>query len=305
VDEAVDSALAQTHPDLEVVVVDDGSTDPATAAKLAAYDRPRTRVVRTANQGLAAARNNGIRAAEGSLILPLDADDRIAPTYVQKAVDVMEKSPGVGIVSCLTEYFGGMSGVWPQRYAFPQILLGNRLSSCALFRKRDWEAVGGYTASMRGGWEDYDFWIALIERGAEVVQIPEPLFFYRRRAGSMVERLSTEDRVALHTQICLRHKKLFSDHVDAFVRDLNTVYACDEELRARVACLEPLAAELEAARAEAARLRVELAEALRRVEEERKLNHQLTHSVSWEVTGPLRAARRAFGRLRGEFPAHE
>src|SRR5437879_507126 len=80
-DEAVASVLNQTFTDFEIVIVNDGSTDPFTSELLANYHRPRTRVITTANGGLAAARNTAIRNSRGKYILPLDADDRIAPEY--------------------------------------------------------------------------------------------------------------------------------------------------------------------------------------------------------------------------------
>ena len=78
-EEAVDSVLAQTFQDFEILVVNDGSTDEATIRMLGKYERPKTRVIHTDNQGLAMARNNGIREARGAYILPLDADDKIGP----------------------------------------------------------------------------------------------------------------------------------------------------------------------------------------------------------------------------------
>src|ERR1700736_2112376 len=98
VDEAVDSVLCQTLQDLEIVIVNDGSTDPHTNAKLAGYSKPRTRVIQTENQGLAAARNVGIADSRGDYILPLDADDRIAPTFLEKTAAVLDQHPEIGIV---------------------------------------------------------------------------------------------------------------------------------------------------------------------------------------------------------------
>jgi glycosyltransferase involved in cell wall biosynthesis len=84
VDQAVDSVLKQSFQDFEIVIVNDGSTDPFTISHLQNYSRQKTTVVHTDNQGLAAARNNGIRQAKSEYILPLDADDKIGATFLEK-----------------------------------------------------------------------------------------------------------------------------------------------------------------------------------------------------------------------------
>src|SRR4051794_26342282 len=90
VDEAVASVLAQTCRDFEIIIINDGSTDEATNRKLAAYEHPKVQVIRTANQGAAGARNTGIDASSSPYILPLDADDKIAETYLEKALAVLD-----------------------------------------------------------------------------------------------------------------------------------------------------------------------------------------------------------------------
>jgi glycosyltransferase involved in cell wall biosynthesis len=84
IDEAVDSVLTQTYQNYEIIIVNDGSTDEFTNEKLKNYNKPKTQVIHTANQGLSAARNNGIHASNGEFILPLDADDKIANTYLER-----------------------------------------------------------------------------------------------------------------------------------------------------------------------------------------------------------------------------
>jgi len=104
-DDAIASVLVQTYQNLEILVIDDGSTEPETIEVLQNYQQPKTRIIRTENQGVAAARNLGIAQAQGTYILPLDADDKIADSYLEKAVTLLESNQQLGIVYCEAEYF--------------------------------------------------------------------------------------------------------------------------------------------------------------------------------------------------------
>ena len=106
-EEAVSSVLEQTFGDYEIIVVNDGSTDPFTVDLLKNYHPQKTRTLHTENQGLPTARNTGIAAATGDYILPLDADDKIGSEYLEQAVRVMDEQPNIGIVYCEAAYFGG------------------------------------------------------------------------------------------------------------------------------------------------------------------------------------------------------
>jgi glycosyltransferase involved in cell wall biosynthesis len=209
-DEAVESVLAQTFRDFEIIIVDDGSTDAETVAKLESYNRPNTHVLHTSNQGLAAARNNGISGACGEFILPLDADDRIAPDYLEKGVAILDTRPETGIVYCLADCFGAQQGRWSiPDYSPRGMLFTNLIFCCSLFRKSSWEQTDGYNPNMSRGWEDWDFWLSLIELGCEVERIPEVLFFYRVASGSMVRSMDRRVRVEMHLQLMRNHPRLF------------------------------------------------------------------------------------------------
>jgi glycosyltransferase involved in cell wall biosynthesis len=220
-DEAVSSVLAQTFQDLEIVVVDDGSTDPDTRALLDRYERPKSRVIRAPNGGPSAARNRAIAEGTGEYVLPLDADDRIAPGYVEAAVRVLDAEPEVGIVYCRAEYFGDRSGPWElPPYGLPRILRENMIFCTALFRRSDWAAVGGFR-TLRHGWEDWDFWLALIERGREVRQLPETMFSYRIKGSSRNTDLHAqrEKTDATLRAIVGAHMRLYADNVRGVFRE--------------------------------------------------------------------------------------
>ena len=209
-DEAVESILVQTFQDFEIIIVNDGSTDESTILKLENYKRAKTRVIHTVNQGLSMARNNGIREATGVFILPLDADDKVAPGYLEKAVSIMETSPKTGIVYSFADCFGAQQGRWSiPDYSPHGMLLTNLIFCCSLFRKSSWEQSGGYNPNMSKGWEDWDFWLSLIERGCEVYRIPEVLFFYRVLPESMVRSMDRQTKVQMHQQLICNHPSLF------------------------------------------------------------------------------------------------
>lgn len=224
-DEAIDSVLAQTFDDFEIVVVDDGSTDAFTIDLLKGYHREKTRVLRTVNMGLAAARNNGIAAAVGEYILPLDADDRIAPTYVEQAVAVLDRDPQVAIVYCRAQLFGAVESEWllPD-YTLERMLLDNVIFCSAVFRRSDWTAIGGYDPGMVYGWEDYDFWLGIIERGGQVVRLPEILFCYRVASDSMVRSKEKWQKVEMFSRIFRRHQQLFADNIGVWLENLLDVH---------------------------------------------------------------------------------
>uniref|UniRef100_C6E5U1 Glycosyl transferase family 2 n=1 Tax=Geobacter sp. (strain M21) TaxID=443144 RepID=C6E5U1_GEOSM len=183
--EAVDSVLAQTYRDHEIIVVDDGSDDPHTKAVLDEVEQRVAAVLKSENQGVAAARNRGIRAARGSYILPLDADDLLEPDFLAKGVPLLDRDPELSVVCCDALLLGASSGTRRLHEFSPvRILSQNTLFVTSLFRKADWQRAGGYCTWFRYGWEDWDFWITLSRRRFKVVRIPEALFSYRIRPVS-------------------------------------------------------------------------------------------------------------------------
>jgi len=188
-DEAVDSVQAQTCQDFEILIVDDGSTDPATVRLLDGYDRPRTTVYRTPNQGLAAARNFLIARARGKYLCALDADDKLHPQYLERTLATLEHDPSLGFASTKMQMFGLETRVWPEdtRCDLVTLLCHDPVHPAALVRRSAVLAVGGYDQEMpHQGNEDWDLWIGLIEAGYGGVILDEVLFFYRRRENSMI-----------------------------------------------------------------------------------------------------------------------
>lgn len=217
-DEAVGSVLSQSFTDFEIVVVNDGSSDPETVRLLNAYHKPKTRVIHTKNAGVSRARNTGIRSARGTYILPLDADDRIGATYLEQAVAILDARPEVGIVYCDEDMFGEREGVWQMPpYDSTALLFDNLIFPSAMYRKSDWEEVGGYSAKFIYGWEDWDFWVSLSRLNKTVIKIPEILYYYRIRSDSRDHSMRLHHKIAMMSLLVLRHKPLYLKNMDLLI----------------------------------------------------------------------------------------
>lgn len=209
--ETLDSVQAQTYVNWECVIVNDGSSDNTEeiSLKYSKADK-RFKYLYQPNQGVVAARNNGVHHSSGIYILPLDGDDKIAPTYLEKAVTVLDKDEHVKLVYCLAKLFDVRTGMFElKEYSFRNLLVRNMIFATAFYRRKDFNSVGGYDPVMDKGLEDWEFWISLLQDGGEVVQIPEVLFFYRIVEGSRNRVLDKGIEQALRKKIYLKHQLLY------------------------------------------------------------------------------------------------
>ncbi|MFE2847406.1 glycosyltransferase [Streptomyces scopuliridis] len=183
----------------------------------------RIRLLGQANAGVSAARNAGIAAAAGRYILPLDADDVIAPTMLEKTAALLDAEPDITIASTDLFVFTDEEDVEPQVLPLPPYsreLLLQRLIMfyCSLYRRGAWEAVGGYDERMRAG-EDWDFWIGCVERGFVAHHIPEPLFGARNKdTGLHVE--AAENDLTVRARIVANHPTSFKPLTRAWAQAL-------------------------------------------------------------------------------------
>jgi GT2 family glycosyltransferase len=211
VGQAIESALAQTYKDVEIVVVNDGSTDDP----LGVLGKHPVRVINKPNGGISSARNAGIAATDGEFIVTLDADDWIAPTYIEKLLPLMEDN--VAAACTYIQFFGDNNGVQPVNVpTLDEELKGNELTCCALFRRSVFEEIGGYCEKLYT-YEDWNMWIDILKRGYDVAVLDEPLFHYRIKNR-------VEDSIALQGR--MRHAELlrliYSLHPDLFVEQPRT-----------------------------------------------------------------------------------
>jgi len=310
--EAIDSVLAQTLQDFEIVIVDDGSTDAVTTQTLSQLRTAKTTVLTTGNRGLPAARNHAARHASGEFFCALDADDKLATTWFEKAIGVLDARPEIAFVSHWLDTFGDEHWTWkPERCDLPSLLARNAVNGAALVRRNAFEAVGGYDESMREGCEDWDFWLRLVEHGFDGTIIPEVLFHYRRRADSMSREMLDEERYRRPLDVLItKHEPAYRSHLrEILVAKEKEAQHLVQEIatieRDVVLSLEPALRrareELAALTRKADRARMDRA----REEDHERLKWQaaelqrevadLRASWSWRLTSPL---RRAYALLR-------
>jgi glycosyltransferase involved in cell wall biosynthesis len=189
--EALESVRAQTLETLDLIVIDDASTDDSLAVARDWAERNHARFNRIlvlrnrANAGLARTRNAGFDAAETPFVLPLDADNRLLPECCARTLAVAQEQ-GAAFAYPGIQYFGGMDHVIGMAPFVPMKLAGgNYIDAMALVAKPTWVAVGGYV-HIEHGWEDYDFWCRFAERGLLGVRVGEVLAEYRVHEASML-----------------------------------------------------------------------------------------------------------------------
>lgn len=247
--EAVASVERSVPEPYELIIVNDGSTEPRTLQVLDALRSAGYRVLDQENQGLAAARNRGISEARAPYVLPLDADNRLRPAFVEPALQILERDPKIGVVYGDRHDFGMHEGtVDVPPFSADRLLPFNYIDACALLRKEVWSACGGYDGAMPSpGWEDWDLWLGAIERGWEFHHHPVEAFDYRIAPQSMSAaiRESEETRRALYAYIIHKHRDLYQRRLaevllasQASARDLFDLAREHERLGATSAELE-------------------------------------------------------------------
>jgi glycosyltransferase involved in cell wall biosynthesis len=197
--ETLDSLLAQIYPYWECIVINDGSTD-NTQEIIDEYVKKDNRIKSTTipNSGVSKARNTGIRRAKAEFILPLDADDLLERTHLEKVMGVFIAKGSVRLVYTGVSLFGRENRPYDLApFDYPTLLWNNMMHG-TVYKKVDFERVGGYRENMVHGLEDWDLWIALMEdfTKEEVVKIEEPLFLYRAVAGARGGMLEKDQRLS-------------------------------------------------------------------------------------------------------------
>ena len=235
--EALDSVIAQTYKNWECIIINDGSIDNSESiAKEYVRKDSRFKYIYQDNQGVVSARNNAIKQSCGQYILPLDGDDLIAEDYLELAVSVLEQDESICLVYCDVQMFGEKNQkMYLRPMNMTNILAGGCCVNASFFRRKDFDDIGGYKEYMHDGWEDWEFFISLLEKGKRVYKIEKTLFYYRIQNDSR-DRSLEDKRNHLFSLIVKNHAlsyfhgynnllHSFEDFKNnPLVRDINLLY---------------------------------------------------------------------------------
>jgi hypothetical protein len=217
--EAVESVLAQTLADLEVLVVDDGSTDDtlAVARRLEAAD-PRVTVIAQENAGQPAIpRNRAIERARGEYVVCLDADDVLGPTALELCAAELDADPTAALAYPRTQEFGARDRLHSvTEWSVERLARCNFIPCPTMVRRSAWEAAGGYNTNVRG-YEDWDLWLGVCEAGFGGRPAREAMYYYRQHEGGLCKEARRHDQ-QLKAQVVVNRPGVFDDAVLAWAQ---------------------------------------------------------------------------------------
>ncbi|MGH2893806.1 MAG: glycosyltransferase family 2 protein, partial [Solirubrobacteraceae bacterium] len=215
--DAVESTLASSLREVEIIIVDDGSTDDSREVARRLIDEHPEAAIQLIGQSNCGApgqvRNVGIARARGEYILCLDADDKIHSDFLRACAAALDAAPEAGIAYADFRMFDRADTLqqpppfWNSRVECDCNFVG----SASMFRRRTWEDVGGYETDLAMvGYEDWDFWVGCVEQGWTGVKVPGALWYYRVHAGSIYSTHVRRDQ-ELKARIVLKHASLYTE----------------------------------------------------------------------------------------------
>ncbi len=218
--EAVQSLCSQTVLPGKIILVDDGSSEEKSLTVLKQIEKDRTlpvrvEILRQANGGVSAARNAGILRTQTPLVLILDGDDRLKPCYIETVAGMLRADPELTAASSWMQTFGVLdSEVRPAGGDVTAFLSRNCCPATHMFRRKIWEACGGYDESMRSGFEDWDFFLSMLEAapGSRIGIAQEALIEYRTNPASSNIR-SMEKRLELMRYLIVKHQGIYQKYL--------------------------------------------------------------------------------------------
>lgn len=220
--EALQSIFNQTLLPEKIIIVDDGS-DAATKKILAGIKHPLVLIVYQENKGVSAARNHAINLAQTTYIVNLDADDYFEPTFIEKAVTILNSNNEFLAVSSYYRLFKDAKSIdviKPLGGKLKDFIVINNCSANTMFRKKSWLSVGGFDEKMQHGYEDWEFWIAILKTGGRIHIINEVLSHYRIKKVSRDQNALKNHDFDLRQYIYCKHKEVHQAHLDFYIGEL-------------------------------------------------------------------------------------
>ncbi|MFT3934288.1 MAG: glycosyltransferase [Chitinophagaceae bacterium] len=224
IEDCLQSIFASSYKDIEVIIVNDGSTDNESIQKLATLSKNyAVTIINRNNAGLAETRNTGAKAAKGEFLAFVDADDKVADTYYEKAISVLQQKQNVFFAGSWVQYFENSKNIWPTFTPQPPYaLVHNPINSSGLVYKRSAFISRGLNDKKTDyGMEDYESVINMMANGFNGVVLPEILFYYRVRTGSMFRNVTSEKLLYSNKYIAEKHKNYYTRFATDIINLLN------------------------------------------------------------------------------------
>jgi glycosyltransferase involved in cell wall biosynthesis len=219
---ALQSLYDQTLLPEKIIIVDDGS-DATTKKILASINHSLVQIVYQENKGVSAARNRAIAMAQTDYIVNLDADDYYEPIFIERAVPLLNNTNHLVAVSSYHRIFNGANTieiVKPLGGKLKDFIVKNNCSSNTMFTKKAWLTVGGFDEKMQAGYEDWEFWIAILKLGGTIHVIQEVLSHYRIKKVSRDQNALKKHDFELRNYIFIKHREVYHEHLDFYIDEL-------------------------------------------------------------------------------------
>jgi len=224
IEECIQSLINSSYKKMEIIIINDGSTDALSAEKLHKISsKENISIINRDNNGLAATRNYGASIAKGEFLAFLDADDKVASAYYEKAICALKQKDNVFFAGSWVQYFENSNAVWPTFTPQPPYaLVHNPINSSGLVYKRNAFLKGGLNDAKVGyGMEDYESVIQMLHNGYNGIVLPEILFFYRVRSGSMFRNVTKEKLLYSNKYISEKHTHYYTKFAIQIINLLN------------------------------------------------------------------------------------
>ncbi len=208
--EAVAAIGAQTYRNFELIIVDDGSPEKhVSELNFGELDFPLKVITHETNKGLPEARNTGVKHASGELLVIMDSDDLIEPTFLQETLSVLKATGKDGVYTQM-QLFGVRNYLWDNEISLISLLAGEPGPVTFLMKRKVFEAVGGYNQTLPLN-SDHEFWVAALAEGMQFARVEKPLFKYRKHESSLSHHYREKWWQAIPV-LLEHHKEIYDAH---------------------------------------------------------------------------------------------